>query len=464
MNQAVHRLIKRHNLLFRGAKVTVGVSGGPDSLALLQFLWKYREYWDLSLIAAHANHGLRGIESKEDYHFVKSFCKRRGIKFVGANLDVKTYQEKEGVSIQVAARDCRYRFFEQVLADSGSHILALGHHGDDQVETMLMRQVRGAYGEGLSGIPVKRPFNNAQIIRPLLAVSKDEILKYCQVEGLTPRIDKSNFSSKYTRNRFRAAILPLLKNENPTVHLRFQQQSEFMKEDEQFLQRVAQKQIEEAILHKEQKMIVVSVKKFKQLPIPLQRRGFHLILKYLYGQTFPTISTIHIEQFMDLVNSSHSSGQLHFPNKLVINKSYDKCIIKFWETNDYPGYNLDLPIPGIVNLKKGKIIAEVLKEYPEKVLDHQMIIDLSKVKKPLCVRTRKQGDRINIIGMNGSKKVKDIFINEKIARYDRDVWPLVIDSENKVLWIPRIRRSALASPSEKTEKFLLLSFVHDEEK
>lgn len=201
MKQTVRQFIKRHNLIFPGAKVVVGVSGGPDSLALLHFLWKYKEYYNISLIVAHAEHGLRGSDSEEDYDFVESFCKKIGISFIGRSLDVKSYQDKNGVSLQVAARDCRYAFFKEVLLETGSHILALGHHGDDQIETMLMRQVRGAYGSSLAGIPVKRPFYHATIIRPFLPVCKDEIIKYCKDEALEPRNDYSNFTEKYTRNR-----------------------------------------------------------------------------------------------------------------------------------------------------------------------------------------------------------------------------------------------------------------------
>ncbi|MCD8500997.1 MAG: tRNA lysidine(34) synthetase TilS [Bacillaceae bacterium] len=404
MKQIVLHFIKKHKLLFAGAKVIVGVSGGPDSLALLHFLWKYREYYSITIIAAHAEHGLRGLASEEDYHFVESFCNKHSINFIGKKLDVIAYQKKEGVSVQVAARDCRYAFFKEVLLETGSHILALGHHGDDQIETMLMRQVRGAYGSSLSGIPVKRSFYGGTIIRPFLAVCKDEIIQYCIDEVLEPRSDASNDSQKYTRNRFRTNILPSLKRENPSVHLRFQQQSELLKEDEDYLTELTHTHLKECIMRKESDSITLSVEPFKNLPIPLQRRGFHLILKYLYGHSFPTISTIHISNFIHLINADRSFAQIYLPKGLKVIKSYNQCIISFCCTDNQDGYHYRLSTPGIVQVKKGKILSEELNAAPSFLSKNQALFDATKLSTPLYIRTRKKGDRICVKGMNGSKK------------------------------------------------------------
>lgn len=459
MKQAVNSFIKKHSLLTEGATIVVGVSGGPDSLALLHFLKKLEQRMKLKIIAAHVDHMFRGDESAEDFSFVENYCKKEGIPFEGTKINVRRYQEEHKLSSQVAARECRYRFFETVLQKYKSQLLALAHHGDDQVETMIMRQVRGAQGFGLAGIAAKRPFSNGFIIRPFLCLSKDDIQQYCQKEGLVPRIDKSNFSSKYLRNRIRNEILPILKKENPSVHLRFQQQSELMLDDELFLEQLATQELDDAIVTKETKKVILSISKLIVIAIPLQRRAFQLILNYLYEQNIPKITTIHIEQFLHFIKSPHPSGSLDFPGGLKILKSYDHCVLSFDSTKEANGYECKLTIPGIVTFKKGKIIGEVTDSFPDFELNKNVIIcDFEKLPLPLIVRNRKQGDNMSLQGMKGSKKLKSLFIDEKIQRQERDDWPIVVNSHNEIVWVPGLRRSNLAMPNLDTKKFLVLFY------
>lgn len=460
MRQTVNGFIKKHSLLFDGATVVVGVSGGPDSLALLSFLNESKRKMQLNLIAAHVDHMLRGDESLEDLYFVESFCKEHDIVFEGKQIDVNTYQQNHKVSLQVAARECRYQFFKEVITKHKADLLALGHHGDDQIETMLMRQVRGAYGEGLAGIPVKRVFHNSVIIRPFLTITKEEILNYCAEKGLTPRIDQSNFTSKYTRNRFRNDLLPILKKENPNIHLRFQKQSELLLEDQQYLGEIAANKIEEAIISKTETEIVISISRFNRSAIPLQRRGFQLILNYLYGQKYPEISTIHIDEFIALMKNFHPSGYLDLPNGLKIIKAYDKCIVTFHTIEMEPDYECQFPIPGIVKFKKGKIVSELLQSSPSVRLDENKIVcDLEKLMTPLVVRNRKQGDRISLVGMEGKKKLKNLFIDSKISRKERNDWPILVDNSGEILWVPRLKRSTIAYPTEETKHFVLFTYI-----
>ncbi len=459
MKQIVNRFIQKHRLLFKGATVVVGVSGGPDSLALLHFLKNESQAWNLTVVAAHVDHSLRGKESEEDYHFVENFCRDNEIIFEGIKIDIEKYRDEHKVTIQVAARECRYRFFKEVMTKHNGEILALGHHGDDQVETILMRQVRGAYGLGLSGIRVNREFHGGNLIRPFLCLSKEDIVSYCKKEQLIPRVDQSNFSAKYMRNRIRNEILPVLKKENPSVHVKFQQQSELMLDDELFLQELAEKAINEVFIFKSNQKIVLSISQFNRIRIPLQRRGFQLILNYLYNENIPLISTIHIDEFIEFLKSPHPSGQLHFPRGLLITKSYDECSLTFMNKSRSKGYEYLLPIPGIVIIKKGKLSADVSNSFPsERINNNSIVCDLEKLTLPLMVRTRKKGDRMTLKGMTGTKKLKDLFINEKIDREKREEWPIVVDSNGNLVWVPSLRRSNIGLPSNETKKFVLLSF------
>ncbi len=458
MRQAVNAFIKKHSLLSEGAVVVVGVSGGPDSLALLHFLNKELKQLQLTIIAAHVDHMLRE-EAMEEYQFVENYCLNEGITFEGIRANVTEYKEEHGVSLQVAARECRYNFFENVMIKYKGDYLALAHHGDDQIETMIMRQIRGAHGYGLAGIPVKRSFGTGMVIRPFLSVTKDSILDYCQSVGLNPRIDLSNFSSKYVRNRIRHEVVPALKKENPAVHLRFQQQSELLTEDEQLLEQLAQEKINDAILDQEPKRVILSIPKLIHSPIALQRRGFQLILNYLYETNIPEITTIHISDFLNFINSQHPSGTLDFPTGLTITKSYDKCIIEFAQATRAVSYECQFSIPGIVTLKKGKIIGEVIRADLNITIGHSTIIcDKEKLTFPLIVRTRKQGDSMSVKGMPGTKKIKSLFIDEKVPRGERDSWPIVLNGDGEILWVPKLRRSSIALPTEDTREYVKLSF------
>ncbi|WNF37063.1 tRNA lysidine(34) synthetase TilS [Bacillaceae bacterium IKA-2] len=463
MKQIVNRFIKKHALLLEGITVVVGVSGGPDSLALLHFLMEKQKLSNLKIIAAHVDHLLRGEESEQDYLFVEQFCRDKKIIFEGAKVNVGKYQEDHKVSLQVAARECRYRFFEEVMIKYKATFLALAHHGDDQIETILMRQIRGAYGFGLAGIRVKRPFENGEIIRPFLCVSKEEIIDYCLKEGLKPRIDQSNFTAKYLRNRIRNQLLPILKKENPSVHLKFQQQSELMLEDEHLLQSLAAKELERIVIKKSNNEIVLSISQFNNSPIALQRRCFQLILNYLPSKKIPGISTIHIDTFLSFLENSHPSGFLSFPEGLVIKKSYDQCTLVFKEINRPEHFLVYLPLPGMVSVKAGKIIGEITELPPSVKLNKSVIIcDLEKLTLPLMVRSREKGDRLEIKGMQGLKQLKRLFIDEKIDREQRDRWPVVVDGNNSIIWVPQLRRSTLACPTKETQKFLVLYYENQE--
>ncbi|HET7615563.1 MAG TPA: tRNA lysidine(34) synthetase TilS, partial [Bacillales bacterium] len=280
MRQAVDRFVKRHHLLKKNAVIVVGVSGGPDSMALLDYLQSVRTSWNLSLITASVDHGTRGAESAKDLLYVEKYCREHALVFEGTRIDVKAIQREHDLGFQAAARSGRYLFFAEMMRKHDADMLALAHHGDDQIETMLMRQVRGSFGLSRAGIPVRRPFANGEIIRPLLAVDKQQIEAYCRLNGIEPRRDPSNESDAYTRNRFRRTVLPFLKRENPNVHHRFQSESEILSDDQLFLEELAKDCLKDVESSKEKDYFAGSVTALSHVPIALQRRVIQLILNY----------------------------------------------------------------------------------------------------------------------------------------------------------------------------------------
>ncbi len=450
-----------HQLLHPGAIVVVGVSGGPDSLALLHYLLQRKEKDRLRLIAAHVDHMFRGEESEQDMRYVESLCKELGIACEAARIDVKKYQEQYGLGAQAAARECRYAYLESVMKTYNADYLALGHHGDDQIETILMRLVRGSTSKGYAGIPAKRAFASGMIIRPLLAVTKTEIEEYCCEHYIEPRIDPSNEKEAYTRNRFRKHVLPYLKQENPNVHERFQFFSKFIQEDEAYLQELAFEKMNKVVKKKDKNNIVLSIPAFESLPMPLQRRGIQLILNYLYEYKLPSsLSSIHIEQALAFLRRSHPSGSLDFPAGLKVIRTYEECSFSFKQEKALP-FSYMLSVPGTVVLPNGdELTAEVSKKFPSSH-DSFTFIGLSKsISVPLIVRSREGGDRMTIKGMNGTKKIKAIFIEEKVPKLQREEWPIVCDAQGNIVWLPLLKQSALAVsvPEESEDSYLLIHY------
>ena len=217
-------------------------------------------------------------------------------------INVPKYMEETGRSPEVAARECRYQFFAEVMAECKLSHLALGHHGDDQIETVLMRLTRGSSGAARAGIPFMRPFQKGTIIRPLLGMSRNEIEQYCMVHELHPRHDSSNDQDDYLRNRFRKYVLPFLKKENGNVHEHFRRFSEELQQDEEYLQELTKEKMNTVWREKKADKVTIELDAFQRLPLPLQRRGIQLILNYLYQHRPPSLSAIHIDSFFSLID------------------------------------------------------------------------------------------------------------------------------------------------------------------
>ncbi|HET6871512.1 MAG TPA: tRNA lysidine(34) synthetase TilS, partial [Sporolactobacillaceae bacterium] len=330
MQAQVDQFVKRHHLIPHGSTIVVGVSGGADSMALLNYLKERSALWNLTLIACSIDHRLRGEDSKKDLDYVRDFCLEQEIIFVGKSVDVPGLMDKKRLGSEEAARICRYQVFEEVMNAYKADLLALAHHGDDQIETMLMRQVRGSFGISKAGIPITRPFACGMLIRPFLTITKDDIEGYCKKCGIIPRYDKTNESDDYTRNRFRKVILPFLKKENPKVHIQFQLDSERMTDDYRLLDELAQRELPRIIEEKTTNAVKFSINCLKGAPVPLQRRMIHLILNYLYKQTqfYSEIQFVHIESLLKWLGEKKASGIMNMPNNIVVERSYNHCIIR----------------------------------------------------------------------------------------------------------------------------------------
>ena len=444
LKDKVLKTIHSHDLIRNHSKLLVGVSGGPDSLALLHFLKQIQPLFGYEIIAASVDHMFRGEESYEDYQYVEEICRQWGILFEGRRIDVPAYMARTGESSQVAARNVRFSFFEEMMDKHQADTLALAHHGDDQIETVLMRLTRGAAGKARAGIPIKRAFHSGYVIRPFLSLTKEDISQYTKEHHLQPRHDPSNDKDSYLRNRFRHEVLPFLKRENRRVHEHVQRFSEELIEDEEFLQDLASSQMEKVWIRKNHEGPSIRIEQILAMPKPLQRRTIQLILNYLYLKRPSSLSALHIDQLLALFLNPQPSAELHLPEGLIAEKSYHICTFRFFRPES-PEYSLILQMPGETILPNGyKIKAHYIKEGITGIRSNDsFIFPESAVRFPLYVRTRNEGDRMAVKGLGGSKKLKEIFINEKIPVLERNAWPVVVDQTGMILWLPGLKKSIM---------------------
>ncbi|MFK2826948.1 tRNA lysidine(34) synthetase TilS [Bacillus sp. B190/17] len=452
--EKVKRFINRHRLIKAGDRIAVGVSGGPDSLSLLAYLESRRESLGIEVFALHLDHMFRGEESYQELKFVEQFCKRRNIPFYAERMNIAKVLEETSGGLQEVSRRIRYEFFGRGMQKFSADKLALAHHGDDQVETIMMQLVKGAGSR--SGIPVRRPFAGGEVIRPLLTLDKEMIEEYCHYFELNPCLDPSNTKAVYTRNRFRLHLLPFLKKENPKVHDHFQRLSEELNEDNEFLGELTKEKMKN-IWQKNEHASSLKIEAFQAMPLPLQKRGIHLILNYLYdGKS--SFSFIHIQQILQLLKDDKNSWELDLPHGLKVCREYHLCVFKF-STEEKQEYAFELNVEDQISWPYGGRFVLTDQTPHTRMESEYMILD-RQVKLPLCVRTRKQGDKIQPKGMNGSKKVKDLFIDEKIARTRRDQWPIVTDGEGKLLWVPGLKKSKYEKAGS-TGNHLILIYIRN---
>lgn len=451
--------LKLKNFSLKGKRLLVGVSGGPDSLALLNFLWEEQQlHRDFYMIVANVDHMFRGVESFNEAKFVESFCAGKDIPFRMKRINVPEYIKKTGKSSEVAGRECRYQFFAEVMNECQLTHLTLGHHGDDQIETMLMRLTRGSSGTARAGIPFMRPFQKGFIFRPFLCLSRNDIEQYCVARELDPCHDPSNEEDDYLRNRFRKYVVPFLKRENTHVHEHFQRFSEELQMDETFLQELALQQMSKVWKEKKQDKITIDIVLFQAIPISLQRRGIQLILNYLYKNRPASLSAIHIDHIFSLFKSGNPSGKLDLPLGLKVVRSYQECHFQFY-TGNKEAFRFEMREPGEYALPNGDLIVlENMNERLETNTNDAIQLNRCDILPPIIVRTREHGDRMSLKGMQGTKKIKDIFIDHKVPVDERNHWPVITDSLNRILWLPTLKKCQASKVDHGNHDYILLSF------
>lgn len=437
-----------------GDKVIAAVSGGPDSICLLHILYKLQEEFNIKLYAAHINHCLRGEEADKDEEYVKDFCRKHDIPCFSRKIDINKLAKERGLSSESAGREARYEFFDELFKELDAQKIALAHNANDQAETVLMRIIRGTGMEGIVGI---KPMRGNIFVRPLINIRRESIEAYCEENNLSPRIDKSNLENIYARNKVRLELLPYIKeNFNSDIISALNRLSETISTDNNYLESKALKKYKIYCSNKEQK-VIINKEAFIEDEAILSR-VIRLALKDVKG-SLNNIEKVHIYDLIELQRlgtgkrltlpenliayNNYGNIELGLSKVYVNNKNREEYELTIGEDNYIEQFNINVSIR-IID-KNEKI------DFKEK--DCVKYFNYDKLKEKITVRNRKEGDRFSPFGMKGNKKLKDLFIDLKVPKEERDNIPLIC-FDDEIAWISGYRISENYKVDKNTKNIL----------
>ena len=402
--------------------VIIGVSSGPDSMALLDIL---KNNLKQKLVCAHINHNTRK-EADEEEKYLKEYCEKQNIIF--ETIKIKSYTQN---NFENEAREKRYKFYEQILKKYNSHNLFLAHHGDDLIETVIMKIIRGSNHEGYAGIKMISYLDNYKIIRPLLSLTKEDIIKYNKENNIKYYIDSSNVDTNYTRNRYRKNILPLLKKEDKNVHKKFLTYSNILQEYENYIDYEINNKINN--IYTNNKIDITNLN--KEHPF-MKKNIIFKILNLIYNNKSNIIKEKNVLDIMKMSTSKKPNLIINLPKEFIAKKEYNYIYIEKKRDKNNISYKIKLQNINIID----DIIIEI-KDNIDTDGNDVCRLNSSNIKLPLYLRNKKNGDYIEVLGLNGKKKIKNIFIEKKISIDKRNTYPLLVDNNDTILWIPNIKKS-----------------------
>lgn len=451
----IKKYIEKHELIQKGDDIVVGVSGGADSMALLYFLWNNRDYYHITLKAAHVHHGIRE-EAENDASYVEEICKAWNIPFYRYDCNVKAIAKEKGLSEEEAGRIERYNFFISLTNQYGK--IATAHNMNDQTETLIMRFLRGSSVKGLAGILPKRD----NIIRPLLNTKRKDIELYCKDNNISYKNDDTNFMPIYTRNKIRLECIPYIeRNINANIVDLLASHAEAYREHESFLSTYTEQIFNKCIVRSNDGL-VVDLLSLQNEHIYIKKRVLILCIKVL-NNSVKDITSKHIESMVQLFEKQ-SGKQVALPYGLIAKKQYSKLILlKQNQENEHNHKGCSL-LEGINSYFLGKTQIRLMVEKNHASLQKDkncctIYIDYDKIKDSLQLRFRQSGDFI--VTENGTKTLKKYFIDEKIPKDERDKM-LVVADENEIVWILGQRVNLHYYVTQDTKNILKIACITDD--
>ena len=451
MHDLVRNNIVNKNLIGHGDNVLLALSGGPDSVFLFHNLIKLKEILSFNLYASHINHMYRGEDAFRDEEFVRQLCNRHGIGIFVKRKHAGEYARELKVTEEEAGRILRYNFFKENLNEVGGGIIAVAHNLNDQAETVLQRIIRGTGIDGLSAMSVK----NDNVIRPMLNVSKAEIMEYLHNNCYEYCVDITNSQSIYGRNKIRLDLIPYLeKNFNPNIQNTLYRMSEAMDRDKKIIEKYIRKLFYEVLISNDDKKVILSIEKLKETAPEETGRILRCAVELLKGNTV-NLEMKHIDYISDFIKSGKTGRKINLTEAINVEISYNNLIFnKNLENISKFKYN--------IVLHESMEISEVGKVIHCKVIDvsefnpedkDTISLDYDLTDGNLIVRNRLPGDSMIPCGMTGAKKIKDIFIDMKVPLRERDKKLIIADDKN-ILWLEDFRIHNNFKVTSSTKKIL----------
>ena len=405
--------------------VVIGLSGGSDSMCLLDILehLKVRP----KIICAHINHNIRK-ESKQELEEITKLCNKKNLIIETTTFAKKSKNQNYN---ELELREKRYQFFEEIIKKYNAKYLLTAHHGDDLIETILMRISRGSNLKGYSGFQIETQKEGYKILKPLIFTTKEEIEEYNKENNIKFFVDKTNEEDNYTRNRYRHNLLPFLKSENKNVHLKYLKFSKELIKYYDFVDDVVKDEITKRYNKK-----TLYLDGFKELNELVKTKIIEYILDDNYEKNLYLVSDKHTRIILDIIDNPKPNIEINLPDHLRITKSYDRLYVTRKE-NQKKDYYLLLEDETL--LPNGRTI-KIINEH-EDTSNNVIRLNSKELSLPLYVRNRKKGDKMTIKNMKNAKKIKDIYIDLKLTTDQRDIQPIVVDSQGELIWIPGLKKS-----------------------
>ena len=457
----MYSLIKNNiinmKLINHGDNILIALSGGPDSVFLFHNLRKLRETLSFNLYASHINHMYRGKDAMHDEEFVRKLCDKYGIKLFVKRKNATEYAKELKVTEEEAGRVLRYDFFKENLKEVGGGKVALAHNLNDQAETVLQRIIRGTGIDGLSAMS----FQMDNLIRPMLNISRNEIMNYLHENNYDYCIDITNTQDIYGRNKIRLNLIPYLEqNFNPNIQSSLYRMSETMGRDKKIIEKYVEVKFAKALKEKSDLRVVMDLIMLKSLDIGEMGRIIRRGIEELKGNTV-NVEMKHIDSAISLISSRKTGKKINLTDGFTIEISYDNFIINktVEKVTDFE-YNIVLNRLNQIDEINKTLVAAVadIEDMSEvNIKDKDVIsVDYDLIKGSLVARNRRLGDSMIPCGMKGTKKIKDIFIDLKIPKEERGSKLIIADDEN-IIWLEGYRINDKYKVLAATKKILNIS-------